>query len=103
MSQTMITGASDDLIELEGQITMEFPHDVEDPAILTFSDGTMLEVNYDDDGIWRVKRLASGTCEFSLKQGVVADDTFDEATLTGDLKWCVYAVRGQYSPAWAKK
>ena len=103
MNVTKITGASDDLIELKGQITEEFSHNSYEVAILAFSDGTLLEVTYDNDGIWRIKQLAAGSCSFSLKPGIVADDTFDEATLTGDLKWCVHAIRGQYNPAWGKK
>jgi len=107
MSETKVYGASDDLIELEGQITEEFSHstyqDDAQSAILAFSDGTLLEVRYDDDGIWRISKLADGACEYSHKSGSVSEDTPDEAVLRGDLKWCVKSERGQYSPAFAKK
>lgn len=96
--QTKIYGASDDLIELEGQISEEFNGGGDEGDILAFSDGTLLEVLYDKDGIWRIKQLAAGTCVFAHKAGSVKDDTPDEAVLTGDLKWVVKSERGQYSP-----
>jgi hypothetical protein len=101
--ETRITGASDDLIELEGQITEEFTGGWYDDAkyagdILAFSDGTLLEVLYDSDGIWRVKRLAEGACDYSHTPGSVAEDRPDVAVLRGDLRWVVKSERGQYSP-----
>lgn len=101
MSETKIYGASDDLIELSGQIEEEFPaytSEEDGSHILAFSDGTLLEVTYDDDGIWRIKRLVSGSCDFKHKPGSVENDVPDEATLIGDLRWVVKSERGQYSP-----
>lgn len=100
--QTTITGASDDLIELDGQIREELNPRGDEPSLLAFSDGTLLEIEYDKDGIWRVRQLAKGACEFSLKPGSVADDTFDVATLTGELRWCVLGERGQYNPVYGR-
>lgn len=99
---TTITGASDDLIELEGMIREEFNPRSDVRNLLAFSDGTLLEVVYDDNGIWRVTRLTAGTCEFSLVPGDVVEDTNDVATLTGDVRWCVLGERGQYNPAFAR-
>lgn len=101
--QTTITGASDDLIELEGQLHEELNPRGDEPSLLAFSDGTILEVEYDKDGIWRVRQIAKGACEFALKAGSVEDDTPDVATLTGELRWCVMGQRGQYNPIWGKK
>lgn len=55
-----IYGASDDLIEVEGDISEEFNHYSDDPALLGFSDGTMLRVTYDNDGIWRFTPVLTG-------------------------------------------
>ena len=55
------------------------------------------------NGIWRVKRLMAGACEFSLQPGSVEQDTNDLATLKGDLRWCVLGERGQYNPVYASK
>ena len=52
-----VYGASDDLIEVEGEITEEFGSD---HGFLIFSDGTMLEVNYTHQGIWRITILRAG-------------------------------------------
>lgn len=101
---TTITGASDDLIELDGQIREEFNYytrNEEGGALLAFSDGTLLSIKYDNDGIWRIARLAAGKCEYAHQSGDVVEDTFDVVTLTGDLAWCVLADRGQYNPAFA--
>ena len=103
MNWTKIYGASDDLIEIEGQIREEFSGGNErsgDPTadILAFSDGTLLEVLYDNDGIWRIKRLVAGACEFEHKAGDVEADTMDEAILRGDLRWVVKSERTQDSP-----
>lgn len=104
MSQeTVIYGASDDLIELEGQIAEELNPNAEEPALLAFSDGTLLEVVYDDDGIWRIKRIAEGACVYHHEDGSVDEDTPDKVTLTGELRWCVLGERGQYNPVLARR
>lgn len=102
MPKTTITGASDDLIELDGQITEEMNPPGEEPSLLAFSDGTLLRIVYDDDGIWRITRLMEGTCSFSLVPGSVENDTNDIATLDGDLRWCAIGEEGQYNPITVK-
>lgn len=101
---TVIYGASDDLIELDGEISEEFSHTGEEPALLAFGDGTLLEVAYDKDGIWRIKRLIEGASKMEREEGSVEKDTPDRVTLSGaDLRWCVQAERGQYNPTYARK
>lgn len=83
MTTTTITGASDDLIELDGQIREEFSHygyDDDQGCLLAFSDGTLLSIKYDDDGIWRIARLATGKCEYAHQPGDVVEDTNDLVT-----------------------
>ena len=88
---TKIYGASDDLIEIEGVITDEFNYyNDDDEAYLAFSDGTLLSVEYDKDGIWRLKRLVAGSNGYEHKSGDVVEDTMDLVTLTGPLKWVVF-------------
>jgi hypothetical protein len=98
-----ITGASDDLIEIEGDIREEFSGGDKDGDLLAFSDGTLLDVTYDNDGIWRIKRLVAGSCAFEHQAGDVQADTFDIATMRGDIAWVVKSERGQYSPLIVKK
>ena len=100
--ETKIYGCSDDLIEIEGAITEEFNHYSDEPALLGFSDGTLLEVQYDSDGLWRIRRLAPGTYCFEHKPGSVADDVGDVAIIHGALRWCLYGTRDQINPVIAR-
>ena len=87
-----VHGASDDLIEIEGDIREEFYWIPEagDTRLLSFSDGTLLRVAYDSDGIWRLNKVASGTSQFSKVEGDVEKDTPDSVTLSGvEINWVV--------------
>ncbi|MFA7308094.1 MAG: hypothetical protein WC026_15640 [Hyphomicrobium sp.] len=96
--KTVIYGASDDLLEIEGLLSEEMNPSNDEPNVLGFSDGTLLQIEYDDDGIWRIKMLRAGDCEYFHEQGSVEQDTPDKVTLVGDLQWAVLATRGQYNP-----
>lgn len=90
MATITITGASDDLIEVEGDITEEFnPSD--DSSLMACSDGTILRVRYDHDGIWRITPVVHGTAALTIAQAPEDDDSnyTDRATLTGDIQWVV--------------
>lgn len=92
-----IYGASDDLIEIEGDIEEEFgffPDDEEDSRVLAFSDGTLLRAHYDRDGIWRLTKIADGLADFDKVEGNVTADTNDTVTLSGEeIKWVVMGLR----------
>lgn len=79
----VVTGGSDDLIEIDGDIREEFNVHMEDDLrfVLGFSEGTLLEVEYDKDGLWRFRCLVSGAAEMSKKEGSPEADTFDVVTL----------------------
>lgn len=82
----IIYGASDDLIEIDGEIREEFSlhlDEPEDSALLFVSDGTVIRINYDCDGIWRLTRLVSGAARFEKGEGNVEADTPDIVTLSG--------------------
>ena len=85
-----VYGASDDLIEIDGDIREEFNHLGTEPALLAFSDGTVLSIAFDPDGSgnWRITPRAVGA------DGTVAieqvPDADDRATLDGDVRWVVY-------------
>lgn len=88
----IIYGASDDLIEIEGDIREEFnwiPDD-DESRLLAFSDGTLLSVKYDNHGIWRLSMLSYGSAKFSKVEGDVEKDTPDIVTLDGLIKWVVF-------------
>lgn len=90
--QTMIYGASDDLIEVEGLISQEFSATLEDDALnyLGFSDGTVLSVQY-TGGFWRVHRVAVGTASYTKTEATNEErDYSDRVVLDGDITWCVF-------------
>lgn len=54
-SRTVIYGASDDLIEVEGKWPEEFNHYDDNPAVLSIDDGAiLLRVDYGRDG-WTIE------------------------------------------------
>lgn len=59
---TTIYGASDDLVELEGDISEEFDC-LNSKARLTFSDGTILEIQYGKQigSIWAIQVAKEGS------------------------------------------
>jgi hypothetical protein len=64
-----IYGASDDLIELDGDIREEFGTG---EGVLLFSDGTMLEVRYNSMGQWKISVLQTG--EAHVHRAMAAGD-----------------------------
>jgi len=88
-----VYGASDDLIEVDGDIREEFgwyPSDDDKPALLAFSDGTVLRIVFGEAGIWRITPAARGTATLTVEQAAEDDDSgTDKATLDGDVRWVV--------------
>lgn len=88
---TVVTGASDDLIEIDGELCEEFDSYNCNDAQMAFSDGTLLGVEYDNDGIWRFKVMFKGSCFDHKIEGCVNDDTNDEVHFKEGLGWAVFA------------
>jgi hypothetical protein len=88
-----IYGASDDLIEIEGDIREEFdPSDADEPSLLAFSDGTLLQIQYGagDLGFWRIHPVVYGSASCSKVEATNEEDNYsDIVTLDGDIKWIV--------------
>lgn len=55
-----IYGASDDLVEVEGALTEEFNPELDAPATIGISDGTLLEIQYTGPGVWRITPILRG-------------------------------------------
>lgn len=94
MASITITGASDDLIELDGDIREEFPYtDEGNGDLLAFSDGTILRVTF-DRGVWRITQVRRGA-ETNLihQEGIEGDEDnrTDVVSLYGDISWVVHA------------
>lgn len=91
-----IWGASDDLIEIEGDIDEELYYNErentsDDENILAFSDGTVLGIRYGDPGVWRISKRASGSSTCEIIQAPDNDDNnySDVATLDASIHWIV--------------
>ncbi len=94
MDEIVIYGASDDLIEVESTSFRDEEFNVylneSESVILAVSDGTLLRVRYDEDGIWRFAPLVIGSANVTVEQGFDDDRHSDRVTLTGDdLRWVV--------------
>jgi hypothetical protein len=95
-----ITGGSDDLIEIGGDLEAEFTANDDFDArentggFVAVNDGTLLKVLYDKSGIWRVTLIARGESDFSKVEGDVESDKFDVVTLTSKerFRWVVQGV-----------
>lgn len=91
MATVTIYGASDDLIEIEGDLSEEFSAYNAKNTKLAFGDGTVLAVTYSDVGTWRIRRDVQGSASYEHDEDPGNDENrySDRVTLTGDLKWVV--------------
>ena len=88
---TTIYGASDDLIEVDGDITEEFNAIEQHPYYLGFSTGVVLCIEYGTDGIWHIRPKAGKDkvhIEFETSDGE-GDSYSDRATITEPVEWVV--------------
>lgn len=88
-----ITGASDDLIEVDGDIREEFTYQDKDEKgdLLAFSDGTVLRVVFAQFGTWRITPVVRGSAVLCIEQEI-EDEGTDKATLNGDVRWVVHGL-----------
>lgn len=92
MSKIVIYGASDDLIEIEGDIREEFGAYGEESSLLGFSDGSLLEVTYTEQGFWRISPIVLNTDTFYAKAEATDpdEDYSDRVTLEGEIAWVLF-------------
>jgi hypothetical protein len=85
-----VYGESDDLVEIEGDIREEFNPNYDEPKlILVTSNGVVLRVQYDDEGIWRITVL-KGHDKVTLTQSKATEEDYtDRAVIDGDVEWVV--------------
>lgn len=91
----LIYGCSDDLVEIEGDISEEFnAYDLK--GYLAISNGVLLTVEYTNDGVWAFRQLAGDTdlvkiTPASDPDGGRDDDGYptysDMVTVAGDTAW----------------
>lgn len=89
----IISGHSDDIISVEGDISDEIPlDDLDRPIYVAISDGTLLRVSY--DGMWTIRVMETGLDTKIHHEPATDEDTnySDVVTVTGD--WAVEWVVG---------
>lgn len=99
MSEVTIYGASDDLIEIDGDLREEFnAYDEDEGVYVAFSDGTILRVKYDEDGCWRITPTFLGRASYFKTEAMGADTpnysdkvrlTLDPLTSDEEFSWCL--------------
>lgn len=95
-----IYGASDDLIEIEGDVREEFPFPIsgDDVALIGTSNGALVKITYANSGVWRITPVA-GLHLIKIEQAPEDDDDnySDHAVIDGDVLWVLcgaeYATR----------
>lgn len=94
-----VYGASDDLIEVEGDVSEEFPAlrefdngSYEDGGYLAFSDGTILRVEYAESGVWRIHpvRVEGATLTITQAPEDDEDNYSDVAVIDTAIRWVVF-------------
>lgn len=99
---TMLTGHSDDVIELEGDLFDEFYPGYEDQkGTIGLSDGSLIHYEYDSDGIWRFKPIVKGNLFDRIELGSVSEDTFDVVHFKDGLTWAIMT-KGEGNVTWKK-
>ena len=87
-----VYGASDDLVEVDGDVTAEFNVYLEgdEPAYLGVSCGTLLRVTY--DGLWHINVMEQGTAKVSHRAATNGDDDYsDRVVVEADvIDWVVF-------------
>jgi hypothetical protein len=88
--EVIVYGASDDLIEIEGAIVEEFTAEDEADRLI-FSDGTVLEIRYTREGVWRIEDVHRGTARLTVDVAPDGDEDnySDRATLEG-VTWVIH-------------
>ena len=106
---TRIYGCSDDLIEIDGHWSDEISCYMKDDeqCALALSDGTLLSVKYDRDGVWRFAPIVIGAVPYAKVDGMPdgdgeserADGTpvySDVLTFDGPIAWVALVQGGRY-------
>lgn len=96
-----VYGASDDLVELEGDINEEFNYlglggaDEQDSGgLLAFSNGVILRIVYTQEGVWRITTVKG---EVPLNQAPEDDeDNYSDVAFVPPADWCVFGIEVAY-------
>lgn len=93
MASITIFGASDDLIEIEGDIREEINFVADHPFYLACNEGTLIYGEYNDIGLWKflVLKCGSATSSVVSAHDPDSDNYSDRLTLEGNISWVVFS------------
>ncbi len=74
MAKTKIYGASDDLIEIDGEVSEEYNKINAKNLSINASDGTQAKITYNDEGEWKIDLINMGNKYLDLILSVGDDD-----------------------------
>lgn len=77
-----VYGASDDLIEVEGDVREEFYYRDDEENLLAFSTGVVLRITYSTSGIWRITPV-HGMAAITQVSEEDPDSYTDQAVIEG--------------------
>lgn len=86
MGRVKVYGASDDLIEVAGDLEEEF-NVGDEPTLLHFSDGTVLEVTYREDALWHIERRVVGSAGYERRDATDEDDDYSDTVWLDGVSW----------------
>lgn len=89
-----VYGSSDDLIEVEGDVTEEFSPSTS-IGYLGFSDGTVLKYEYDRFGFWRFDCFASPDGGISISKPMMTDKEYSDVVEIANNKPIIWVVCGE--------
>lgn len=104
MPKVTVAGASDDMIEIGGDVEDEFYCYADDgrQGRLTFSDGTALHVYRDANSVWRIDQTGFGSATVIIDgaQDEPGDPAYgrDFAIVDGPFSWIEVASDGSQGP-----
>lgn len=86
-----VYGASDDLVEVEGDPGEEFGC-YNKTGYLVFSNGVVLSIAYGDLGIWKINKMSDPLKVVNLEicEDPDANPYSDIAYIDGDIKWMFF-------------
>lgn len=84
-----VFGASDDLIEIDGDFREEFQASSDEPNYVAFSNGLLLRVTYNDEGCWEIKVIWSSNIKTEIQPNDGDKNYSDILTMDGDMHWAV--------------
>lgn len=89
-----IYGAGDDLIKVDGDVDEKFTIAAapDEGAVLAISEGTVLRITRDGNGVWRINPVVRGSGALSITQAPREGDAgnySDHAAIRGLVTWVV--------------